>query len=136
MGSGGLHFATNEKARSYYWTYCECNPWNEQKLTGANTKSTALPERGIPSVEPVRCCLRHNSNTDGNQPALPCDLPHLRLRKTARTSAAKCAVRTQLHYAVHNDLVARVTDMYYSTVDRVLHKVLTIRFLRLSQTSI
>ena len=33
------------------------------------------------------------------------------------------AVRTRPRYVVHNDLVARVTDMYYSTVDRVLHKV-------------
>jgi len=51
MWSGGGHFATKDKARSYYWTYCGCNLWNEQKVTGANAKSTALPEREIPSAE-------------------------------------------------------------------------------------
>jgi hypothetical protein len=48
---------------------------NKQKLTGANTKSAALPERGIPSAESVQCSFLHNSNTEGNQPA-----PHVTYR--------------------------------------------------------
>ena len=108
--------------------------WNKQKLTAANTKSAALPERGIPSAESVRCSFLHNSNTEGNQPA-----PHV----TYRTSGcAKLLAHprqwepSELRYAVHYDLVVRVTDMNYTTLARVLHKLLTIMFLRLSQTSI
>jgi hypothetical protein len=53
----GVHFATNDKARIYYWTYCGCNLWNEQ-VTGADTTSTALPEREIPSAEISALFLR------------------------------------------------------------------------------
>jgi len=118
--------------------------------TGHNTAATCRTSRSW--QEPTRSqqhCQKggfrqpNQCNVPSYTTATPKATNRPRMWPTAPQAAQNCShIRgngsrpNTLRYAVHNDLVVRVTDKDYPTMDRVLHKLLTIMSLRLSQTSI